>query len=95
MYLPKTPELLVFMVYTFAIWEDQQTETPFPRLLMRFPKDSVKLNPGSLNSHNYQGMHQPTIGLCWGTDSSLHILNRSLICDQTAALLPQALTIPE
>jgi hypothetical protein len=50
---------------------------PVPRSLMRFPHDSVKLNPGSLNLHKYQGMHQPKMGLCWGT----------------AALLPQALAI--
>lgn len=95
MYLTKAPKLLLLMVYTFAIWEDQQTETPFPWLLMRFPNDSVKLNPGSLNSHNYHGMHQPRIGLCRGADNLLLILNRSLICEQTAAPLPQALARPE
>lgn len=94
-FLTKAPKLLLLMVYTFAIWEDQQTETPFPWLLMRFPNDSVKLNPGSLNSHNYHGIHQPRIGLCRGADSLLLILNRSLIGEQTAAPLPQALARPE
>lgn len=39
-------------------------------LLIRFPKDSVKLKSGSLNSHKHQGMHQPKSGLSLRTGSS-------------------------
>lgn len=50
--------LLLFVVYTIAIWD----------LLIRFAKDSVKLKP--LNSYKHQGVHHPKFGLSFRIGSS-------------------------
>lgn len=42
-------------------------------LLMRFPKDSVKLKPGPLSSHKHQGMQQPKSELSLRSGSSFFL----------------------
>lgn len=90
LYPPEAPFAAVFLLclrYTQLLSERISRRKPYD-LLIRFPKDSVKLKPGARNSHKHQGTQEPKFGLSLRTSSSFFFFfcNHSLIWAEETCL---------